>query len=172
VAVSNPGQQDSDDDSLGDACDNCPQYSNGGQEDLDGDRAGDVCDNCIFDPNPAQADIDSDLEGDICDLDDGRLLFTDIGPDYQIWQPEIVYGSFNLYRGDLAVLRSTGEYTQDLANINADRFCGLADYFYGDAFEPPSRQAVFYLVTGIAGVESPLGTNSAGVERANDWPCP
>jgi len=172
LTVPNPGQEEVDSDGVGTACDNCPTEANAGQADTDLDKVGDVCDNCIFEPNPAQADVDSDLEGDICDLNDGLLLFTDMGPDYQIWQPEVVYGSFNLYRGDLAVLRSTGEYTQDLGNVNTDRFCGVTDYFYGDAFEPPSKETVFYLVTGVAGVEYSLGTNSAGVERPNEWPCP
>jgi len=172
LVVANPSQQDTDSDTVGNACDNCPTEANASQTDTDADRVGDVCDNCIFDPNPAQADVDSDFEGDVCDLDDGLLLFTDMGPDYQVWQPEVVYGSFNLYRGDLVVLRSTGNYTQDLGNVNADRFCGVTDYFYGDAFAPPSRQLFFYLVTGVSGVEGSLGTNSAGVERPNDWPCP
>jgi N-acetylneuraminic acid mutarotase len=170
AVIYNPGQADGDADGLGDDCDTCPQDA---LNDADADGYCANVDNCAFEPNPDQTDADSDFEGDVCDLDDGLLLFGGVGPDSQIWQPEVVYGSFNLYRGDLAVLRSTGEYTQDLTNLNADRFCGLADHVYGDAFEPPTRQVVFYLVTGVAGgVESSLGTSSAGTERPNDWPCP
>ena len=64
---SNPGQEDADADSLGDACDDCT--------DLDGDGYGDpgfpanVCatDNCPGEDNPGQEDADGDGLGDVCD---------------------------------------------------------------------------------------------------------
>jgi hypothetical protein len=40
----NPGQENSDNDSLGDACDNCPDVDNEDQADSDGDGIGDECD--------------------------------------------------------------------------------------------------------------------------------
>jgi sugar lactone lactonase YvrE len=74
--------QDSDGDEYVNGCDLCPFAFDPGQEDSDGDGFGDACndavdfdgddyantlDNCPADANPDQADADSDTRGDACD---------------------------------------------------------------------------------------------------------
>ncbi len=76
-AVSNPDQNDDDDDGVGDACDVCRGVPNADQRDGDGDGVGDACDNCATTPNPEQANGDRDGRGDACDMcpaEPGELL--------------------------------------------------------------------------------------------------
>lgn len=173
--VSNPSQADTDHDGFGDACDNCPLNSNPTQSDIDGDRVGDACDNCGFDYNPTQSDSDFDGIGDVCDLDDGLIyVFGTDDKNYIEWQQESGPTSWNVYEGDLSVLRSGGVYTQAPgSNPLADRQCGVTDVFAQDLVIPDPGKVRFSLVTGVtSGVEGSLGTNSAGATRANTNPCP
>ena len=57
--LSNPGQDDPDEDGLGSLCD----------EDDDNDGLGDMNDNCPLQANPSQADFDGDGMGDACDFE-------------------------------------------------------------------------------------------------------
>ena len=67
IYESNPNQEDTDNDSVGDACDS--------STDSDGDDIADANDNCLNISNSDQADIDSDGIGDACDL------VNDLDPD-------------------------------------------------------------------------------------------
>ncbi len=78
-----PTNGDDDDDGVLDGADNCPNNHNPGQENSDPDALGDACDpdddndevgddedNCRVDVNTDQANLDEDDAGDVCDPDD------------------------------------------------------------------------------------------------------
>ncbi len=172
--VPNSDQTDTDSDGVGDVCDNCTNDYNANQSDFDRDGVGDACDNCFFDHNPNQHDLDHDEEGDVCDLDDGTILILFTDPGFIEWQAELGPSSWNVYEGDLDVLRAGGSYTQPPgSNSLADRFCGALSNWVEDFDAPPVGNTVFSLVTGVQdGVEGSLGRDSSGRERVNTNPCP
>ena len=90
------------------------------------------------------------------------------------WQAETGPTSWDVYTGDLDVLRGTGVYTQAPgSNPLADRFCDLPTTSVADPVVPAAGKVEFVLVTGkLGGIEGSLGTESDGTERPNTNPCP
>jgi hypothetical protein len=86
--VPNPGQQNADGDSKGDACDACPNDANKiapgicgcgvADIDSDGDGVADCIDNCPAAANTNQANADGDAMGDACDPDNDNDGLTDV----------------------------------------------------------------------------------------------
>jgi hypothetical protein len=169
-----PDEVDADGDGVLNCADNCPGTSNASQVDADTDGLGDDCDNCVFVFNPQQSDFDGDSQGDLCDTDDGRITLFFFNPDRLDWDPETGFDFWNSYRGDLDVLRTTGVYTQQPgSNSLALRACGLIDPYMDDPIPPAAGSAAFFLTTLVSGgIENSLGTDSAGLPRPNDNPCP
>jgi N-acetylneuraminic acid mutarotase len=156
--------------------DNCNELvdESASAEDFDHDTVHDLCDNCLTTWNPVQSDFDHDGEGDACDVNDGLIYVYAADKNYRAWQAESGYTTWNSYRGSLAVLRATGQYTQAPgSNPLAARDCGLSDPYVFDLLTPNPGEVAFNLVTGVTGgVESGLGTNSGGSQRPNANPCP
>jgi hypothetical protein len=95
-------------------------------------------------------------------------------PGFVDWQDEIGYDAWNVYAGDLDVLRADGLYTQEPgSNPLATALCGLPSSSAATPIFVSPGQTAFFLATGVAaGVEGSLGQDSAGNERPNANPCP
>ncbi len=142
-------------------------------EDSDGDLIHNLCDNWPFNYNPTQSDTDHDGQGDVCDLDDGLIWEWRNDRASVSWQAEQGPKAWDVYIGDLDVLKKTGVYTQAPgSNALADRHCGEAQTFADDLGVPAAGKVSFSLVTGVTnGVEGSLGSSSSGA-RPNANPCP
>jgi hypothetical protein len=97
-----------------------------------------------------------------------RLVFD--GPTSLAWDPSIdPWVGFNVYRGDLQVLRDTGVYVQDpVAVMAARRWCGLASPQETDTDDPQTGQTMFYLAVVQSTVEGSLGYDGTPTERPFD----
>lgn len=149
---------------------------------------------CMDAAFPADAPVD-DLDGFSrpFDGDGNQVAVSDIGafefPGGEVfgvtfgadgnslsWPTLAAQDGYNLYRGSLARLRTTGQYTQDpLAEPMAARFCNITagQIPFTDNFVPAAGPGVFYLTTAVIdGWESSLGPDVFGLPRPNDNPCP
>ncbi len=80
--------------------------------------------------------------------------------------------AYMLVRGDLGVLRATGDYTQEPgSHPAAEAVCGLTQSSWTDAWQPAPGAVAFYLVGAEGGGEAALGRDSAGNERPNRNAC-
>ncbi|MCP3978266.1 MAG: hypothetical protein GY716_02895 [bacterium] len=138
--------------------------------DSDLDGVHDAFDNCAVASNAGQGDVDLDGEGDRCDADDGAIFNYFDSAGELSWHAEATEASWNVYGGDLALLRTTGVYTQ--SGPGAIRECGLAAAALTvDA--PAPGEARFYLTSGVSsGVEGGLGSDGDGTPRIVTLPCP
>jgi hypothetical protein len=194
LTVGCPGDKDCD--GILDGSDNCPDLPSADQSDTDGDGLGNPCDpdddgdgvsdgsdHCPLVPDPSNADSDLDGLGDACDtcpLDgandwdhDGLLLVRWQG-NTLVYQREFPFSSYNLYKRNVAALRSTGVYVVDPLSHPGpadQRVCDLTgDYVSQET--PSLGQAILYFVSGSSGgVDGGLGPDSSGHERPDDYPC-
>ena len=108
----------------------------------------------------------------------GEVLGVTFGADGNSlsWPMLAAQDAYHLYRGSLARLRSTGQYTQDPgAEPMAARFCNITagQVPFTDNYIPPAGPGVFYLTTAVIdGWETSLGLDVFGLPRPNDNSCP
>ena len=81
VVVGDPQLEDTDNDGLGNPCDNCPDDPNPGQDNLDGDAFGNLCDDDV-DGDGILNDVDDDDDNDgLLDADEGSHNTNPFSPD-------------------------------------------------------------------------------------------
>lgn len=181
VLVSNNAQADADGDTIGDACDLCPNLkdprrSNVLQADADRDGVGDACDNCPFVANTEQVDGDGDGVGDLCDPDpasnaagvpDGSSTLTlthdrATAKSTLTWTSENFAASWHVLRATLAQLRA--RYDGVCQN---SRDANTTDRSFVEDQAPAAGDAYFFLVQGVTsgGVRGRGGRDGMGGER-------
>jgi hypothetical protein len=148
VSTSNPGQQNSDGDAQGDACD--PDDDNDGltdnadpcptNADCDSDGTSDAQDNCPQTSNSSQSDNDFDGQGDACDSDDDNDGIQDLTDNCStVANPTQMDNDFD-GQGDACDPDDDNDNVQDLSDncstvANSDQLDTDSDQ-QGDACDP------------------------------------
>jgi hypothetical protein len=80
--------------------------------------------------------------------------------------------TYDVFRGDLAILRETGIYTQDPSAVpGAAQFCPVEEPRLLDPDLPAPDQLFFYVLGAQGAVPGTLGFTSAATERPRTLPC-
>ncbi|ANM31534.1 hypothetical protein ABI59_21155 [Acidobacteria bacterium Mor1] len=120
--------------------------------------------------------LDGDLDGlpvrDIGAVENTGITRVTFDGDTLRWDEALGTGVlYNVYRGDLQTLRTSGVYTQDPASIpQALESCLIAEGLVDDDV-PAAGSAFFYLVTAVGSVESSLGFDATPTERPRTRNC-
>lgn len=122
---------------------------------------------------PGDPDRDGDGEPDACDVDDGWIFLEMADPGTIHYQREVLFGAYNIYRGEMTVLRTppVSTYTRNPASTDAARWCDETAGALTDSWSPPAGLIVFYVATGTTSEgETFPGHDSAGAPRIVDPP--
>ncbi len=163
------GQQDTDADGVGDACDQCPNSSDPQQSDIDGDGVGDFCDNCPTVSNANQQDSNSDEVGDACSPAKSRIQFI------------LELGGENHSGGGGPIPRFTPGSRDDGRSFSVgDKITWDAQVSVSGKHDNPGRPGDGAAPNGLAGVcfnlelhqgtaEGPLADFPAGSDDTRGW---